>query len=178
MGAEGDRRPDDRPAPVLSVRLDHPLPPLPAGRLVLEDGTALAFDGRLAPDTPTGYHRLEPDGPGVPVRLIVSPGRCPLPARPTLGLVGASSTRPVRRASWGMGDLGDLRRLGRWARRSGPASLLVNPLHAAAPRPAPSRARTSRAAGASQPPLSAQSRRCPARRPAGARRAGAPPAGR
>ncbi|HET7419491.1 MAG TPA: 4-alpha-glucanotransferase [Candidatus Dormibacteraeota bacterium] len=39
------------------------------------------------------------------------------------------------RASWGIGDLGDLRRFGRWARGSGASLLLLNPLGAQTPSP-------------------------------------------
>src|SRR5438132_4075089 len=37
------------------------------------------------------------------------------------------------RHSWGIGDLGDLRRLGAWAATQGAALLMVSPLHAAEP---------------------------------------------
>ena len=41
---------------------------------------------------------------------------------------------PTRsRASWGIGDLADLARLGQWARRLGAGMLVVNPLDAVAP---------------------------------------------
>lgn len=55
-----------------------------------------------------------------------------LPARPAWGL--AVQLYAARSASsWGIGDLGDLARLGRWARRLGAGFLLLNPLHAPAP---------------------------------------------
>ncbi|MDQ3642606.1 MAG: 4-alpha-glucanotransferase, partial [Actinomycetota bacterium] len=66
--------------------------------------------------------------------MVVSPGKCPLPAQaPAWGwavqLYGMRSAE-----SWGMGDLGDLRRLGRWAAEDlGAGLILVNPLHAAHP---------------------------------------------
>jgi len=39
------------------------------------------------------------------------------------------------RESWGIGDLADLRRMGRWARDSGASVLLISPLGAQAPTP-------------------------------------------
>jgi len=39
------------------------------------------------------------------------------------------------RDSWGIGDLADLRRLGRWARQSGASVMLISPLGAQAPTP-------------------------------------------
>src|SRR5947209_3177084 len=66
--------------------------------------------------------------------VVVSPGRCPLPAHaPTWGFaVQLYAARS--RQSWGMGDLADLRRLGHWAGRElGAGLILVNPLHAAHP---------------------------------------------
>jgi 4-alpha-glucanotransferase len=61
------------------------------------------------------------------------PAQCPLPAdAPAWGwavqLYAARS-----RESWGIGDLADLTRLGRWARDRGAGFLMVNPLHAATP---------------------------------------------
>jgi 4-alpha-glucanotransferase len=113
--------------PGASLALSHP------GRLRLEDGTTLAVGRSLPPDLPLGYHDLEvPDG-GTPVRLIVSPGRCPLPD----GLRAwgwAVQLYAVRSAqSWGIGDLADLRRLGRRSASLGAGFMLVNPLHAPIP---------------------------------------------
>src|SRR5512145_1717414 len=113
--------------PGASLALSHP------ARLRLEDGTTLAVGRSLPPDLPLGYHDLEvPDG-GTPVRLIVSPGRCPLPD----GLRAwgwAVQLYAVRSAqSWGIGDLADLRRLGRRSASLGAGFMLVNPLHAPIP---------------------------------------------
>ncbi|MCL2395469.1 MAG: 4-alpha-glucanotransferase [Acidimicrobiaceae bacterium] len=128
MGAAGD---PDEALDVLTVRLDHPLPPVPVGRLELESGGAVDLDGSLPPDVPTGYHRLVP-GSGRAVRLIVSPGRCPLPPGREWGwaaqLYAARSGQ-----SWGIGDLADLRRLGRWSTGLGAGLMLLNPLHAPPP---------------------------------------------
>jgi len=102
-----------------------------AGELVLEDGTVMAVDQRLPNDVPTGYHALR-TARGNHVRLIVAPDRCTLPSARTWGwavqLYAARSS-----ASWGFGDLADLRWLGSWAERMSAGFLLVNPL--AAPTP-------------------------------------------
>jgi 4-alpha-glucanotransferase len=129
MGAEGDAPP---PAPVRVVRAGERIDvPRPA-RLVLEDGAALDFDGTLPADVPPGYHRLLPGDAAAPIRLIVPPGRCPLPARRGWGWAAQLyATRSS--ASWGIGDLADLRRLGRWATGLGASILLVNPLSAPLP---------------------------------------------
>jgi 4-alpha-glucanotransferase len=103
-------------------------------QLRLEDGTSLRVDAALPPDLPLGYHELRPLDGGATVRLIVSPGRCYLPADwHTWGW--AVQLYALRSAeSWGVGDLGDLRRLARWSAADlGAGILLINPLHAATP---------------------------------------------
>ena len=124
-----------RPSPIVTVRLDHPLPPVGPGVVALEHGGAVPVGGPLPPELPTGYHRLVPDD-GTPVDLVVSPGRCPRPSRRTWGLAAqlyaARST-----ASWGIGDLADLRRLSELSVGLGAGMVLCNPLHAAAPGPHP-----------------------------------------
>jgi len=123
-------------------------------RIVLEDGTVRTLSppagveevrrvdgaevGRMSlplpSDLPAGYHRLlaGADGREAEALLVVAPPRCPLPERRGWGwMVQLYATRS--RASWGIGDLGDLASLGRWGGRLGADFLLVNPLHAAAP---------------------------------------------
>jgi len=129
MGAEGHAPP---PAPVIvrqtGERIDIPA----AARLVLEDGSELEFDGALSADIPPGYHELRPGDDGPPIRVIVSPGRCPVPARRSWGW--AAQLYAVRSTeSWGIGDLADLRRLGRWAATLGASTILINPLSAPLP---------------------------------------------
>ena len=103
-------------------------------RLTTEDGGELDLPtGDLPPDVPLGYHTVTDDEHGSAVRLIVSPGRCLLPEGRGWGwavqLYAARSE-----ASWGMGDLADLRRLGEWsAGELGARLVLLNPLHAALP---------------------------------------------
>jgi 4-alpha-glucanotransferase len=82
-----------------------------------------------------GYHRLYREDDGHGVRLIVTPGRCHLP--PDLETWGwAVQLYALRsRSSWGMGDLGDLRRLATWSAARGAGMLLLNPLHASIPVP-------------------------------------------
>ena len=104
--------------------------------LVLEDGTGLVATTELPADLPLGYHDLLPNDGGLTTRLIVTPDRCSLPDRlRTWGwsaqVYAARSTR-----SWGIGDLGDLATLGRWAGAQGAGVVGINPLHAATPGPA------------------------------------------
>ncbi|HVM03839.1 MAG TPA: 4-alpha-glucanotransferase [Acidimicrobiales bacterium] len=108
--------------------------PLP-GRwgLATEDGGDAAVDGSLPPDVPLGYHRLRRDDDGHAVSLIVTPPACHLAddLRTWGWAVQLYSARSG--ASWGIGDLGDLRRLGGWSAGQGAGMVLVNPLHAAQP---------------------------------------------
>ena len=138
------------PAPSREVRVVHvgEEAPLDApGELTLEDGTQLAVSTALPPDLPVGYHDLRPsgdgdrDGDGLPTRLIVTPGRCHLPPdlhtwALTIQLHACRSER-----SWGIGDFGDLRRIGTWAGVRGAGMVALNPLHAPLPhtpvRPSP-----------------------------------------
>jgi 4-alpha-glucanotransferase len=100
--------------------------------LVLEDGTALPVERELPSDLPLGYHELKFERAARPTRFINSPGRCVLPAAPLWGwAVQVYATRS--RGSWGMGDLGDLRRIARWAADQQAGIVLINPLHATSP---------------------------------------------
>jgi 4-alpha-glucanotransferase len=101
--------------------------------VVCEDGEVRHVDGHLPADFPLGYHWLQ-SAEGHRRRLIVSPGRCWLPDRRVWGwavqLYAARS-----RASWGIGDLADLRSIRRMAADQGAGFVLINPLHAVAPIP-------------------------------------------
>ncbi len=129
MGAEGEAPP---PAPIIVRRAGERIEVPARARLVLEDGAALDFDGTLPVDIPPGYHELRPDDDGPPIRLIVSPGRCPVPSRRGWGWAAQLyATRSSH--SWGIGDLSDLRVLGRWAAGLGASTILINPLSAPLP---------------------------------------------
>lgn len=100
--------------------------------VALEDGGELKVRGRLPEDVPLGYHRLS-HADGRELGLIVSPGRCHLPADLRAWGWAVQLYASRSRASWGMGDLADLRRLTQWAAQSGAGFVLVNPLQAVAP---------------------------------------------
>lgn len=95
----------------------------------LESGEELHGNGPL-PVLPAGYHTLHWGDHSR--RLAACPPRCDPPPRaawgPALQLYAVRSVK-----SWGIGDLGDLRRLGSWAAGLGARVALVNPLHAARP---------------------------------------------
>jgi 4-alpha-glucanotransferase len=98
--------------------------------LTMEDGATVGIEGALPPGVPLGYHRLTDAGGQRSVRLIVVPERCFLPT--DLEAWGWAVQLPTLRSSgsWGIGDLADLGRLGRWAAGLGAGFLLVSPLHA------------------------------------------------
>jgi 4-alpha-glucanotransferase len=120
----------DAPAPAF-VRPGGRLPQGVRG-IELENGGELSGGAFLDPEAPFGYHRLVmQDGRRRP--MVASPGRCALPDA-LRGWGWATQLYAVRsRQGWGVGDLGDLRVLGSWSRKSGAAMLLVNPLHAVRP---------------------------------------------
>ena len=132
MRAEGWAPP---PSPVRIVEQGTPLDLGEAHELTTEDGAALPEVHVLPPDLPPGYHRLRRLEDGHGRRLIVSPRTCHLPEE--LRAWGwAVQLYAVRsRASWGFGDLADLRELARWSSGLGAGVVLLNPLHAALPTP-------------------------------------------
>ena len=132
MGTDGEGSPAPGPTLFLSPGR-RPAFEGPAD-LTLENGEVVRIEGPLPRELPYGYHSVVHLEDGRRADLVVSPGRCPLPASaPTWGW--AVQLYAVRsEESWGMGDLGDLRRLGRWSKQQLAAGLvLVNPLHAAHP---------------------------------------------
>jgi 4-alpha-glucanotransferase len=132
MGTDGEA-PVPEPC-TLFVRPGRPVRVDGAAELTMEDGTVTTVEESLPAELPFGYHSLTSLDDGRRTAVIVSPGRCPLPAAaPTWGW--AVQLYAVRSAaSWGMGDLADLGRLARWsAQELGAGLVLVNPLHAAHP---------------------------------------------
>ena len=110
---------------------------LPApGELTLEDGSTLGRIGSMPADAPYGYHRLRRDDE--PEQLIITgPGVCHLPRglRSWGWAIQLAATRS--RASWGIGDLADLRDLSTWSAGAGAGFLAVGPLGAPNPGPRP-----------------------------------------
>ncbi|MFJ6796632.1 4-alpha-glucanotransferase [Streptomyces sp. NPDC091268] len=110
------------------------LPPGTRTRLELEGEEP---GGRPAGGVPPlGVHRVHveaPDGRTATAALIVAPDRAPAPPERAHGLLVQVYSLLSER-SWGMGDLGDLAELARWAARThGAGFIQVNPLHAAVP---------------------------------------------
>lgn len=131
MGADGG---DPPPAPVMVVRRGERRTLTGRGRITLEDGATLNVDRALPSDLPPGYHVLSLGTKAEPTRLIVAPRRCPMPARRGWGWAAQLyATRSS--ASWGIGDLSDLRELGTWANGLGASMVLINPLGAPLPLP-------------------------------------------
>ena len=97
------------------------------GELELDDGSTVGVEGALPPDVPLGYHRLD----GAP--LIVVPPRCHLPGNLRAWGWAVQLYAMRSQESWGIGDLGDLRRFNRWAAARGAGIVLINPLHATLP---------------------------------------------
>ncbi len=136
LAAMGVGSPDGSPdpAPIRVVHQGEPQPLSGPADLMLEDGTTLRVDRSLPTDIPLGYHALRFLADGKTARLIVSPGCCFLPE--SLRAWGWALQLYALRsaASWGIGDLADLRRLARWsAGELGAGFLLVNPLVATTP---------------------------------------------
>jgi len=135
--AIGTPPPDLEQTAPLVVRPGTSLQGLPGvdGRLdvACEDGSSRSIEGEVPADFPLGYHRVRGSGSGADRLLIVSPGRCWLPEgwRAWGWTVQLYAVRSE--ASWGFGDLGDLRAIREWAQAAGAGFLLVNPLHAVAP---------------------------------------------
>jgi 4-alpha-glucanotransferase len=118
---------------VVVTRVGTPVAVDGAREVHLEDGSVRAVADEVPGDLPSGYHELLVRGEADPRTLIVSPGRCHLPA--DLHAWGwAVQLYALRsRDSWGIGDLADLRELARWSADAGAGTILVNPLDAVTP---------------------------------------------
>ena len=130
---------DDPPPqsrPVWFVRHGRGAPVERPAEVVLEDGTTVPVTDAVPPDLPLGYHDLHPSDGGPTTRLIVVPDRCaPAPMRAWGWAVQLYAARS--RQSWGIGDLGDLASIGRWAAPQGAGFVVLSPLHAPLPGPSP-----------------------------------------
>ncbi len=134
MGGDPDAPPADGNGAVRLLRPGDSRRLAAAADLTLEDGTVLRVERSLPPDLPIGYHHLRVLGADRPTLLIVGPGKAHLPEGLRLWGWAAQLYAVRSRRSWGMGDLGDLRRLARWsARELGAGFLLLNPLQSVAP---------------------------------------------
>jgi 4-alpha-glucanotransferase len=135
MGAETPAPPRSE---VLVVRAGRPLDRAGRFEVVLEDGTETRIEGGALIDLPFGYHSMRSMSDGTQSRLIVSPGRCYLPEGLRTWGWAVQLYSLHSSSSWGIGDLGDLLKLARWAKGLGSGMLLLNPLHAADPgQPSP-----------------------------------------
>ncbi|HET6907894.1 MAG TPA: 4-alpha-glucanotransferase [Mycobacteriales bacterium] len=95
--------------------------------LPVEDGRVL-----VGPALPIGWHSLVCGDAELPV--AVAPRHAPVPKQRQWGLM-VQLYAMRSKASWGMGDLGDLGALADWTAAAGGGLVLVNPLHATGPVP-------------------------------------------
>ncbi|WP_298459862.1 4-alpha-glucanotransferase [uncultured Cellulomonas sp.] len=100
------------------------------GRLENLDGVVLGDANGIGPEA--GYYRLRTDD-GASRLVISAPARFPQPERGWGWAVQLYAARSRR--SWGIGDFDDLARVARSARAAGAGSVLISPVHAAAPCP-------------------------------------------
>ncbi|MGH7942098.1 MAG: 4-alpha-glucanotransferase, partial [Limisphaerales bacterium] len=102
--------------------------------LQLEDGTSRVCTKELPADLPMGYHTLvQPRSTGK-MRLIVAPDKCYLPESPDAWGWALQLYALRSKASWGMGDFGDLRDFARWSSDELQCDfILCNPMGAVAP---------------------------------------------
>ncbi|HEV2809237.1 MAG TPA: 4-alpha-glucanotransferase [Acidimicrobiales bacterium] len=134
MGAAPDQPvPPEETAPLWFVAPGRPEQLHNRCELLLEDGTDLGPLDILPSDLPLGYHQLRPVDGGPSTRLVVSPKRCHLPDDLRTWGWAVQLYAARSRASWGIGDLGDLARLCRWSRGQGAGLVVINPLHAPGP---------------------------------------------
>jgi 4-alpha-glucanotransferase len=134
MGAEGKEKPDSGEGRVKVIRAGEKMPLKSPAELALEDGTVVRVEKALPPDLPPGYHELRLLREKRSLSLIVSPGKCYLPEGLRIWGWAVQLYALRSKRSWGIGDLGDLKRLAEWSRENLDAGILmVNPLSAASP---------------------------------------------
>jgi len=119
--------------PVWVVRAGAPVETGGEWSLTLEDGGVLEGRGSLPGSIPLGYHVLHRAGQAEATQLVVTPRSCHLADDLRVFGLGVQCYALRSRTSWGIGDLGDLRRLAEWASELGAGIALLNPLHATAP---------------------------------------------
>ncbi|HEX5367649.1 MAG TPA: 4-alpha-glucanotransferase [Acidimicrobiales bacterium] len=125
--------PPSPPRPLWVVRAGAAEPLLGPCELHLEGGERRPASPALPPDLPIGYHELHPLDGGPVTRLVATPGRCHLPADLRAWVLAVQLPTCRSAASWGVGDLADLRSLGAWAAGRGAGMVAVSPLHAPLP---------------------------------------------
>lgn len=116
----------------ISVRPGGELP-FQGGTILTEKGETVTANSHLPEDFPFGYHSILAGGQRVPRRLIVSPGKCYLPAQLRTWGWAAQLYSLRSGASWGIGDLNDLCDLGAWSSENGAGVVMINPLGAVTP---------------------------------------------
>jgi 4-alpha-glucanotransferase len=137
LAAERSRS-DQPPVVVLRTSESRTVPIEGPARLTFEDGgtqdlaAAGAGEVTIPSGLPLGWHRLAAADVEIPV--VVAPDRLELPPGRHWGWSTQLYAVPSR-ASWGLGDLADLRQLGEWSADHGAGLVVVNPLHAASPAP-------------------------------------------
>lgn len=97
------------------------------GTLTLESGEVIEVQGRVEVD---GYHHLV-DASGLRRQVISAPEFLPQPKRGWGWAVQLYAARS--RESWGIGDFRDLGLIARKAKEANASSVLISPVHAAAP---------------------------------------------
>ena len=109
------------------IRLGESQPLADPGTIVLEDGTRIEAAAEVPADLPLGWHRLIVGDRDV--SLVVVPTELPEPPEAWGWMLQLYALHSA--ASWGIGDLGDLRTFVEGSRDAG--LILLNPLHAITP---------------------------------------------
>jgi 4-alpha-glucanotransferase len=122
-------------ADVVVLLAGSPWTPRAPGALQLENGETRNLPAGSTAAVPLGYHQYFADGSDRPIRVIGRPAQCHLPDHLLTWGWAAQLYATRSRASWGIGDLADLRRLTAWARDLGAGVVMINPLVAATPVP-------------------------------------------